>query len=134
MGQLRDRDYVALARFRYALRVFERFSERAARSHGVTPAQHQLLLAVRGYPFEGPPSISGVAELLQQRVHSVVELVDRAVESGLVEKEHDPDDRRRQLLRVTKAGERLLERLSADHREELRRSRRQLADVLAALD
>jgi DNA-binding MarR family transcriptional regulator len=134
VGELRDRDYIALARFRYALRVFERFSEQAARSHGVTPSQHQLLLAIRGYPFVGPPAISGVAELLQQHVHSVVELVDRAAEAGLVKKAPDPKDRRRQLLRVTKAGERLLESLSADHREELRRSRRQLADVLAALD
>jgi len=127
---LRDADYAALARFRHAIRVFERFSERAARAEGITPTQHQLLLAVRGYPH-GRPSISGVAELLQQEVHSVVELVDRA--DGLVTKEPDPEDRRRQLLRLTHRGERVLERLSAAHRDELRRSRSQLRALLDAL-
>ena len=55
-------DYVTLAEFRHALRVFQRFSEDAARSAGVTPAQHQLVLAIKGWPRPNRPSVSDIAE------------------------------------------------------------------------
>ena len=74
---LADGDYRALARFRHALRVFLSFSEAAARAADMPPAQHQLLLAVRGWGGEGDPSISDVADLLVLRHHSAVELVQR---------------------------------------------------------
>src|SRR5437763_248936 len=64
---LNDADYEALARFRYALRVFLHFSEQAARAEGLTPMQHQLLLAVRGHPGEESPMIAELAESLQLR-------------------------------------------------------------------
>src|SRR3954451_5069537 len=129
---LSDAEYRVLARFRFALRVFLRFSEDAAREAGVTPNQHQLLLAVRGFP-DGSPTISDIAEWLQLRHHSTVELVDRAVEAGLVLRRTDPADRRRQRLALTRRGERLLASLSAAHREELRRFREEMADVLREL-
>jgi DNA-binding MarR family transcriptional regulator len=132
-AELTDREYRALAEFRYALRVFQRTSEEAARDAGVTPAQHQLLLAIRGYAGEGAPSTSAVAERLQQRVHSVVELVDRAVDAGLVRRRTDPGDGRRQLLELTARGARLLAALSAFHRDELRRFRTRMVDVLREL-
>ena len=72
---LTDSDYRTLAEFRHALRVFLRFSEDAARQEGLTPNQHQLLLAIRGFPGDGPPTIGDVAEHLQLQHHSVVELV-----------------------------------------------------------
>ncbi len=125
-------EYEALARFRFALRVFQRFSEDAARAAGITPNQHQLLLAVRGYPG-GSPTISDAAEWLQLRHHSTVELVDRAVEAGLVVRHTDAEDRRRQRLALTRRGANLLESLSAQHRDELRRFRRDMAEVLREL-
>lgn len=131
--ELSDADYRSLARFRYALRVFLRFSEEAARARGLTPAQHQLMLAVRGFPGEGAPSVADVSEALQLRNHSALELARRAEEAGLVELHTDPDDARRQLLRLTDVGAEHLAALSALHRDELRRFRREMGDVLDEL-
>jgi len=127
-------DYRALARFRHALRVFQRFSEDAARAAGLTPAQHQLLLAVKGWAGDEPPTIGEVADVLQLKHHSAVELVQRAAGAGLVETAADPDDGRRQRLEVTDAGEAKLASLSLLHREELRRFRLEMNDVLRELD
>lgn len=127
-------DYRTLARFRHALRVFLHFSEEAARAEGLTPAQHQLLLAVRGHPLDEAPSISDVAEALQLKTHSVGGLVDRAEGAGLVASHPDAADARRRLITVTPAGEEVLERLSALHRRELRRFRDEMGDVLRELD
>ena len=129
---LADRDYAALATFRHALRVFLRFSEDAARAEGLTPNQHQLLLAIRGFS-DGAPSISDLAGLLQLQHHSVVELADRATDAGYVRREVDAADRRRQRLVLTTAGTRKLASLSATHRDELRRFRDEMADVLTEL-
>lgn len=131
---LSDREYRALARFRGALRRFLHFSEEAARAAGSTPAQHQLLLAVRGFPGPDTPVIGDVAEALQLRHHSAVELVDRAERAGLVTRTPDPDDLRRQHVALTPAGRRLLEELSVVHRDELRRFRTQMVDLLGDLD
>ena len=121
--QLRDDEYQALARLRYLLRVFLRFSEDAARDEGLTPQQHQLLLAVRGFSGGRAPTVGEVADMLQLQQHSVVELVTRAEDSGLVHRDADPADRRRQLLRLTARGEERLARLAPLHQEELRRFR-----------
>jgi len=128
---LTDPEYRVLARFRAALRVFLRFSEDAARAAGVTPRQHQLLLAIRGAP--SPPNISDLAEALQSRHHSTVELIDRAVEAGLVERTTDGDDRRQQRLTLTRRGAEVLASLSSLHREELRKFREEMAEVLREL-
>lgn len=132
--RLTDRDYRALARFRYAMRVFQRFSEQAARDVGTTPAQHQLLLAIRGHAGDGSPVVGDLAEALQLRHHSVVELIDRADAAGLVHRMPDPEDQRRQHVQLTDAGTKLLERLSMVHRDELRRFRSQMNEVLRELD
>lgn len=126
-------DYRALARFRHALRVFLRFSEDAARSSGLTPAQHQLLLAVKGFAGPGQPSTSDVAEALQLRLNSVVELARRAEVGGLLWRRVDPHDGRRQLLGLTDEGQRRLAALAVLHRDELRRFREELVDVLDEL-
>ena len=128
---LSDREYRALARFRHALRVFLRFSEEAARAHGVTPAQHQLLLAIRGHEGVLAPTVGDMAEALQQQHHSVVELVNRAAEADLVVRTVDQHDRRRQRLALTHRGQEVIEELSTVHRAELRRYR---TDLLAALE
>lgn len=131
---LADVDYRALARFRHALRTFERFSETAARAAGLTPAQHQLLLAVRGHDADGSPSTSEVAERLQLKLHSVGELVGRAEANGLIHRRPDADDGRRVLLSLTDRGDAKLAELSLEHRDELRRFRREMNDVLRELD
>jgi len=130
--ELSNAEYRVLARFRYALRVFLRFSEDAANAAGVTANQHQLLLAIRGYPT-GSPTISDLAEWLQLKHHSTVELIGRAVEADLVIRQTDATDRRRQRLALTPRGAEILASLSAVHEEELRRFRDEMAAVLREL-
>lgn len=127
-----DAEYRVLARFRFALRVFLRFSEDAAREGGLTPNQHQLLLAVRGFP-NGLPTVSDLAEWLQLRHNSTVELIDRAVDAELLVRHVDEHDRRRQRLALTAKGEDLLASLSQSHRQELRKFREEMAEVLQEL-
>jgi DNA-binding MarR family transcriptional regulator len=131
-ADLSDAEYRALADFRHALRVFLRFSEDAAREAGLTPAQHQLLLAVRG-STDHEPDITELAERLQLKHHSVVESLARANEAGLVAAVADPDDGRRQRIHLTEKGAALLRDLSVAHRDELRRFRVEMADVLHEL-
>lgn len=114
--------------------MFQRFSEDAARDAGVTPAHHQLMLAIKGWPETSPPSVSDLAESLQLRNHSTVELVGRADAAGLVTTSPDPADQRRQLVELTPLGDGILASLSALHRDELRRFRREMNDVLSELD
>ncbi len=131
--ELSDRDYRALARFRYALRVFLRFSGQAARHAGLAPNQHQLLLAIRGWDGPDTPTIGDIAQQLQLQHHSVVELVNRAVMADLVTRRPDPDDRRRQRLALTDHGARQIATLSAAHRDELRRFRQEMTNILDEL-
>ncbi len=130
---LTDRDYQALARFRSGLRRFLQFSESAARSEGITPAQHQLLLAVRGHRGAEPPSVTELAEVLQRRRHSIVELIDRASEHDLVRSDVDPSDARRRLITLTSRGHEVIEHLSAVHRRELSDFRHDLNAILDEL-
>lgn len=120
MSALTDRDFERLLRFRDELRRFLHWSEAAAKDLGLTPAQHQLLLAVRGHPG-GDPSIGDIADHLMLRHHSAVELVDRAEAADLVRRVADADDHRIVRLTLTARGNRLLTRLSAAHIEELSR-------------
>jgi|ERR1700761_5366953 DNA-binding MarR family transcriptional regulator len=108
-----------LAEFRYRLRTFVQFSEQAAHNAGLQPQQHQLLLQIAGAPATAVPTIAYAAERLGLRHNSVVELANRSVEEGLLERTADESDARRVLLRVTAKGSRLLQKLSAHHRNEL---------------
>jgi len=126
------RDYRALAEFRHALRQFLVFSEVEAAEAGLTPAQHQALLAIKGMPVE-QVSVGDLAEWLDVRHHSCVGLVERLVVLGLVAKRPDPKDRRRVFLRLTARAERKLAALSAVHRDELRRRAAALKTLLAAI-
>jgi DNA-binding MarR family transcriptional regulator len=118
---LEEVDYRRLLQFRTGLRRFLHWSEEQAEKAGLTPAQHQLLLAVRGHAGEQGPTIGDVAGYLMLRHHSAVGLVDRAVRAELVERREDPGDRRVVRLRLTAAGGRILQQLSALHLEEIRR-------------
>jgi len=125
-------DYKALAEFRYQIRRFLTFSQQAARAAGIDPQQHQLLLAIRGLPEGIKPSIRTLAERLQIRHHSAVELIDRSVAHGLVQRQRDGIDRRQVTIHLTSKGERLLSELSLHHRDELRTAGPELARVLRA--
>lgn len=127
-------DYRRLADFRYALGVFLRFSEDAARAVGLTPNQHQLLLAVAGFSGDGDPSLSDLAERLGSKLHSMGELVGRAVEKGLVERSADERDHRRVLVRLTDRGAALLAELSVQHRRELASFRTEVDRILRDLE
>lgn len=118
---LSKEDFEALARFRFGIRRYLRFSEEMVRSHGVTPQQYQLMLALKGFPGRDWAVVRELAERLQLRHHSVVELVNRAQGEGLVQRETDPDDGRAVRVLLTAQGQQLLGRLSALHRDELRR-------------
>jgi DNA-binding MarR family transcriptional regulator len=118
---LEDADYRRLLQFRTGLRRFLHWSEEQAEKAGLTPAQHQLLLAVRGHDGAQGPTISDVAGYLVLRHHSVVGLVDRAEKGGLVERREDPGDRRVVRLRLTPQGLSTLQKLSALHLEEIQR-------------
>jgi DNA-binding MarR family transcriptional regulator len=114
-----DEEYRRLLKLRTGLRRFLRWSERLAQAAGLTPAQHQLLLAIRGHPDARGPTVGDVAAHLLLRHHSAVELVDRAETAGLVVRSQDPDNLSAVRLRLTEKGSRQLDALSELHLEEL---------------
>jgi DNA-binding MarR family transcriptional regulator len=114
-------DYRALSDFRHAIRRFLEFSQNAAREIGLTPRQHQALLAIMGYPDPEGVTIGGLADRLRLRHHSAVELADRLVQLDLVRRVPDSRDRRKVFLSLTDKAEELLDRLSSAHLDELRR-------------
>ncbi len=111
--------YRALAEFRHQLRIFLMASENAAHEAGLHPQQHQLLLTVAGVPDEVCPSIAYAAELLGLKHNTVVELVDRCEQEGLLQRSTDSSDRRRVCLQITSRGRRILDQLSQAHVREL---------------
>ncbi len=123
-----DDEYARLLDFRVRLREFDQWSREAAAGQGLTHAQHQLLLAVRGH--RGPaPTIRDVAAALLVKHHTASELVDRTQALDLLSRVRDPDDQRRVRLELTPRGQDVLGRLTAVHLDELRR----LAPVLDRL-
>ena len=131
---IRDRaravDYKALARFRYQLRRFLSFSEAAAQKAGLTPQQHQALLAIKGFSGPDPISVGELAQFLLIRHHTTVELIDRMTKLGLLKRVVDGADSRRVLLKLTTKGELKLRTLSRIHFEELRSASPALAKIL----
>src|SRR5690349_11691953 len=121
---LTKQDYESLAAFRAAIRRFARFSEEGARSVGITPQQHQAMLAIMGQPGREWASIAEIAEFLQLKHHTTVGLVDRCVAAGLVLRNPDPDDRRQVRVGLTTKGGELLRHLSTRNLRELKNLRK----------
>lgn len=119
--QLSKSQYEMLAAFRYALRQFLHFSEEAAHAAGITPQQHQALLAIKGFPGRDCVTVGELAERLQLRHHSAVGLIDRLVLEKLVARAPSAQDRRQVFVQLTRRGENVLERLSSAHTEQLKR-------------
>lgn len=129
--KLTPADYAMLADFRYALRNFIAFSEEAATSLGLTPQQHQALLAVKG---AGGLYVGQIAERLRIKPHTAAELVSRLERQGLASRVPDPMDGRRVMVVLTPQSERTLAELSAAHLEELRAIRPLLQRLLEHID
>jgi DNA-binding MarR family transcriptional regulator len=132
--RLSQPDFERLLALRTGLRRFLRWSEREAQASGLTPAQHQLLLAIAGHPDPAGPAIGDVAEHLVLRHHSAVGLVDRAAAAGLVERH--PDEHNHSVIRLalTESGFEMLDRLTEAHLEELKHLAPAMRSLWLALD
>lgn len=129
--ELTDEDYRRLLKFRDGLRHFLHWSSDQAQRAGITSAQHQLLLAVRGH--DGDPTVSDVARHLLLRHNSAVELVDRTVSAGLISRTPDAEDHRSVRIELTEEGRRRLRDLTEAHLEELSRIGPRLARLWSHL-
>jgi len=129
-----EEEFHSLSEFRYQIRRFLRFSEESARHHGIEPQQHQLLLTVKGYrgDIEGP-TVGFLADRLQLRPNTAVELVNRMAAAGLVVRRPSSEDRRRSIIQATPRGERILAKLSVEHHRELRENGPALVAALQSL-
>ncbi len=123
-------DYQLLAEFRYRLRRFLGFSEQAARKHGISPQQYQVLLAIEGYPERNRVTMSELAEQMCVTHHSMVGMVNRMEEQGLVQREPGTEDKRLVWISVKPKGLRILEQLYRVHRDALRYTGPQMAELL----
>jgi DNA-binding MarR family transcriptional regulator len=113
-------NYATLAEWRYRLRLLLGRREIAARAAGVEPQQYVLLLQIKGLEARGAVTIGILAERLQIRHHSAVELVDRLVERGMVSRRRHDGDRRQVVVKLRAAGEAVLRRLALHSLAELR--------------
>lgn len=127
-------DYQTLADFRYHLRLFLRFSEEEAAKEGLSPQQHQVLLAIQGYPDRERISMGELTEKLQLKPHSVVGLVNRLASEKLVSREPATEDRRRVFVTLTSRGLALLTHLTSVHRQELRRIAPSFRELLQQIE
>jgi DNA-binding MarR family transcriptional regulator len=124
--------YRDLAEFRRQIRRFLHFSEATAKTHGIEPQQHQLLLAVHGLPESVRPTIREIAARLFIEHHSAVELVNRLENKGAISRRPGTEDKREVLIRLTPSGRAILRKLALAHRNELERSGPELARALSA--
>lgn len=111
--------YRGLAEFRYQVRRFVAFSERAARAAGLEPPQHQLLLAVTGLPPPKRPTLETLAERMGLDVGDCETLVASVCERGLASWTIDGDGPRERLLTVTPAGQSALRKLTELHLDQM---------------
>ena len=132
-GAMTAAEFRALAEFRYRIRIFLIGSEEAARKAGLEPQQYALMLALRGLPVELEPSIRELAERMQLRHHSVVELVDRLERRQFLRRERSRSDWRQVILHLTSRGERILTRLAKQRILELRTAAPVLVESLTAV-
>jgi DNA-binding MarR family transcriptional regulator len=130
MKKLTLSDYQALAEFRYQIRRFLHFSEQVVKNAGMERGQYQLMLAIKGMPAGIRPRIRELANRMQIRHHSAVELVNRLEAGGFVHRTRAQDDRREVLLGLTPKGEKVLGELALHHHDELRSAGPELVAAL----
>jgi DNA-binding MarR family transcriptional regulator len=133
MKDLSMDEYRALAEFRYQIRRFLGFSEEQVRAAGMEPQQHQLLLAIKGLPDGVTATIGELAERLQLRHHSTVELVNRLEKLGFVARAASEQDRRQVIVHLTHSGASILRKLSLAHHQELEIAGPRLSKALRSI-
>lgn len=126
-------EYRALAELRHRIRLFVREGDAKARAAGLEPQQYLILLAIRGLPESTEATIRMLAERLALKHHSVVELVDRLEQRGLVRRARSREDRRRVLVSLLPRGEKLLEEVARHRISELRSSGAAFVKAIEAL-
>jgi DNA-binding MarR family transcriptional regulator len=132
-GTISSAEFRALAEFRYRIRIYLNGSEEAARNAGLEPQQYMLMLALRGLPPGREPSIRELADRMQLRHHTVVELVDRLEHRQLLRRERSRSDRRQVILHLTPRGEKILNKLAGQRISELRTAAPILVRALTAV-
>ena len=130
MKKLTLADYQALAEFRFQIRRFLHFSDRAVEKAGLERGQYQLMLSIKGMPDDLRPRIRDVANRMQIQHHSAVELINRLEAGGYVHRERATNDRREVLLQLTAKGEKVLAELALHHHEELQEAAPELVAAL----
>ena len=125
--------YRRLAEFRHQIRQFLHVSEQAARTNGIEPQQHQLMLAIKGLPEGARPTVTTLAQRLCLKHHSAVELVNRLVERGAAMRRQSQEDRREVLVELTPLGEEILDKLKELHMQELQTKSPELCRDLQAI-
>ncbi|HEY3783583.1 MAG TPA: MarR family transcriptional regulator [Fimbriimonadaceae bacterium] len=117
---LQKDDFETLADFRKSLRQYLRFVEDGAREGGVTPQQHQVLLAIKGSRGKDWATVGELADSLQIKHHAIVGLIDRCELACLVKRSNSPMDRRIVQVSLTPKGEEIIARLTEKNLPELR--------------
>ncbi|HEY3115862.1 MAG TPA: MarR family transcriptional regulator [Chloroflexota bacterium] len=126
-------DYWTLAQLRYYIRRFLRAREISAQAVGIEPQQYLLLLQLKGLEGKQPATVSTLAERLQLRHHSTVELVDRLVKKRMAVRRRHTHDRRAIVVELRPPGERVLKKLALEALEELRKEGPALVSILQRL-
>jgi DNA-binding MarR family transcriptional regulator len=131
---LSQKQFAAIAAFRYELRRFLAFSEAAAARMGLPAQQHQALLTIAGHTGPEPPSVGILAEQLMVAPHTAAELVARMIDAALLLKTPSPQDRRRMELALTPKARAMLDQLTAAHLDELKTLEPALTRALGKLN
>jgi DNA-binding MarR family transcriptional regulator len=132
--ELLPNDYEALANFRYAMRKFLSFSKRALKAEArLTAEQYEVLLALKAFAGSTGLTISSLSERLQVKHHSVVSLIDKLETTNLVRRQSGVADRRNVFVRLTPAGSRVLAKVAALHRREMRVRSPEMIEALLRL-
>jgi MarR family transcriptional regulator for hemolysin len=91
-------------------RLLRNFIDNRAKGRGTTRAQWIVLFRLRQQ--EGLSQVD-LADVLELQPISLVRLLDRLVEHGLLERRHDPRDRRANKLFLTASGRQLVDDLDS---------------------
>ena len=132
--QLLPDDYEALAAFRYAMRKFLNFSKRAlaAEAH-LTPEQYEALLALKAFSGETGLTITQLSERLQVKHHTAISLINKLENLRLLRRMSGTADRREVYVSLTAAGSRVLSKVAALHRREMRIRSPEMIEALLRL-
>lgn len=116
-----------IGRISRASRLIDRRLGAQFARHGLDDWMYDVLATLRR---GGPPhelTAGRLVELTMVTTGAITNRIDRLVERGLVERDSDPHDRRKVIVRLTDAGRETVDRVAADHLAEER-------DILAPLD